>query len=274
MSKKQAVVFDGRRVVFEKEMKLEKEIEKLIKKGITPELVSIVVGDAGGGKFYQNLKKEAAKRVGAQIEIRQFQKGESVNRLIKLIKKLNQDESVHGIMVQLPLPNKLKRKTESIINAIVPEKDVDGMKENSPYLAPVVMAVLEAVRQSSEYLPNNKEAKVVVIGAKGFVGGKIVKVLEEMGYHVAGYDIKTPDLKSKTKEADILVSATGQPGLINGQMVKNRSIVIDVGSPRGDVKFDEVVSKASFITPVPGGIGPVTISYLLENLIEAASSKK
>jgi methylenetetrahydrofolate dehydrogenase (NADP+)/methenyltetrahydrofolate cyclohydrolase len=110
----------------------------------------------------------------------------------------------------------------------------------------------------------------VVVGEKGFLGGKIIRALKEMDYEVFGLDIETKDLAKETNNADIIISVTGQKRLITGKMIKDKAVVIDVGAPNGDVVFDEAVKKASFITPVPGGIGPVTISCLLENLVEAA----
>jgi methylenetetrahydrofolate dehydrogenase (NADP+)/methenyltetrahydrofolate cyclohydrolase len=136
------------------------------------------------------------------------------------------------------------------------------MRDDSSFLTPVVKVVIEVIQQANKYLPTDREANVSVVGAGGFIGKKIVKVLKEMGYQI----------KKETLQADILISATGEPKLIKKDMVKKGAVVIDIGAPVGDVD-KEVHQKASFITPVPGGVGVVTITCLLENLIEAASAR-
>ena len=268
---KTSIIFDGALHALEKEEQLKKEIRRLKEKGVTPKLVSIVVGDIGGGKFYQNLKKKAAERIGAVIEIRYFGKEIKLVELRKLIKKLNEEKNVHGVMIQLPLPeNFSKVDRERIIQSIKRKKDVDGMRSDGSFLAPVVKAVLLALKRASKYM-KGEGMQILVIGAKGFVGEKVIKVLKEMEYEVDGVDVETKNLKQKTKKADVLISAAGKPNLIKVEMVKNGAVVIDVGAPKGDVDFNEVSKKASFITPVPGGIGPLNISFLLENLVEAAT---
>ena len=264
-------VFNGRELAVQKELELKNEVRELKRKGISPKLVSIVVGNVGGGKFYQNLKKKAAERTGAVIEIRYLDKETNLARLIKLIKELNQEENTHGVMVQLPLPeNFSKIDREKIVQWIKKEKDVDGMRDDGPFLAPVVKSVLLALKQASKYM-KKEGAQILVIGDKGFVGRKVVNVVKELGYEVDGADIETKYLKQKTKKAQVLISAAGEPNLIKAEMVKSGAVVIDVGAPEGDVDFNDVSKKASFITPVPGGIGPLNISFLLENLVEAAT---
>ncbi len=255
-----AKIFDGRQLAIAKEAKLKEEVSLLKQKGITPKLVSIVVGDDPASKLYVSLKKKAAEKVGARLEIKKFQASISVDQLIKLIKDLNNDESVHGVMAQLPLPSNFSKKDrDQIINSILAKKDVDGMGGDSPFLTPVVKAVIEVIRQANKYLPTGRETNVSVVGARGFIGKKIVKVLKEMGYRI----------KKETLQADILISATGEPELIKKDMVKEGAVVIDVGAPIGDVD-KEVHQKASFITPVPGGVGPMTIAGLLANTLRSA----
>lgn len=270
------VIFDGKAFALEKEAELKKEVEKIkSKKKITPKLSSILVGENKGSKLYLSLKARVAERIGAEVKVISLSKSLSTKEIIKEIEKLNKNESVHGIMLQLPLPaNFSKEDREVIINSIGKEKDVDGMREDSIFITPVVKAVVEVIRQASIYLPENREAKVVVVGATGFEGKKITKVLDEMAYHVQGTNSKTKNLSQNTLNADILISATGQTGLITGEMVKKGAIVIDVGSPKGDVRTDEVIGKVAYLSPVPGGIGPVTISMLLENLISILGSFK
>jgi methylenetetrahydrofolate dehydrogenase (NADP+)/methenyltetrahydrofolate cyclohydrolase len=217
-----------------------------------------------------SLKKKAAERIGAEVEVVSLNQNLSTEEIKKQIKDLNSNSETYGIMVQLPLPNSYsKGERDEIVNSIAKEKDVDGMREDSPFLTPVVKAVLEVIKEASEFLPVDREAKVVVVGATGFEGKKIMKILTEMGYQVEGADSKTENLNLKTSGADILISATGQVGLIAGEMMKNGAVVIDVGSPKGDVRTEEVIDKVAYLSPVPGGIGPVTITMLLENLILA-----
>ena len=267
-----AIIFDGKQVAKEKEEKLIEVIKRLRRDDITPKAVSILVGNDTASKKYLSLKEKAAERVGAKMEIIKFQSSDQVNQVIKLIKKLNRDKDVHGIMIQLPLPSGFSKKDrDEIVEAIEKRKDIDGMREDSMYVAPVVKSVLKALGDAYQYTIYNREAKVVVVGAKGFVGKKLLNVLKDMDYQVKGVDVDFKDLPSVTKLADILISVTGVAGLIDGRMVKNGSVVIDVGSPDGDVVTKEVLRKARFISPVPGGIGPLTIYCLLENLVEAAS---
>lgn len=270
--KRHAMVFNGRLVSRQKEEDLKNLIDKIRKKGVIPKLVSIQVGDDKASNLYLSLKQKAAYRVGAKVEIIKFDEDIKLRQIIKLIKNYNKNNNVHGIMVQLPLPPILKTKTDEIISTIIPEKDVDGMRDDSPFLTPVTKAVLLAIKDALNIVrPPLKEAplKVVIVGYTGFEGARIYKVLKDKGYQIEGANLKTKNLGEKTIKADILVSATGVAGLISGDMVKRGAIVIDVGAPKGDIRTDEIINKASFISPVPGGIGPVTISCLLENLVGA-----
>lgn len=273
---RRAIVFDGRKFSNLKEGEIKEQTSALKEKGITPKLVSIFVGGNMASKQYISLKKKAAERVGVELQVKSLSESSSIRGIINIIEQLNKDKSVHGVMVQLPLPESFSRnKRDEIINSINPGKDVDGMRDNSPYLAPVVKAVIAAIKEASfgrfrTFQGSEPDIKVIVIGAKGFIGRKLVKTLGEIGYDVTGFDLEEKNLANKTKNADILISATGQKRLITGKIIKDKAVVIDVGAPNGDVVFDEAVKKASFITPVPGGIGPVTISCLLENLVETA----
>lgn len=270
-----ANIFDGATHALNQERKLKKEAVALKKMGVSPKLVSILIGEDKASKIFLSLKKKAAERIGAKIQVINLHSNAKSVRLITLIDKLNNDNSVNGIMIQLPLPKRFSvSDKKKLINTIDSKKDVDGMRDDSRYLTPAVKAVLEAMKEAEIHTrqPMAKDTPytVAVVGAKGFIGKKLVKVLEEMGYQVEGVDVETKDLKLKTDKADILISATGRKGIIKKDMVKQDSVVIDVGAPYGDVQFKEVSTKASFITPVPGGIGPVTISFLLTNLVDAA----
>jgi methylenetetrahydrofolate dehydrogenase (NADP+)/methenyltetrahydrofolate cyclohydrolase len=267
--------FDGKRVASEKLEALKIEVEKLKQKGVTPKLVSIMVGEDEGSELYLSLKKRAAEEVGVELEIKKLASKTSMNRFIEVIENLNEDRSIQGIMIQLPLPKNFRNKTKDLINEIDPKKDVDGMRRDSEFLAPVVGAVEFVFVGCEEYIHHNDlPFKVVVVGGQGFVGRKIIKRLFEYNsriYRPVSVDIKTKDWQKKVKEADVLISATGSTGLIKKSMVKDIPVLIDVGSPKGDIER-QAYDEAYFVSPVPGGVGPMTIYYLLENLVEVASS--
>ena len=164
----------------------------------------------------------------------------------------------------MPLPANLKSKTRFVLYSIRPERDVDGLKRESPFTPAAVRAVIHILGEAPSL-----GKKAIVIGSKGFFGSKLVEKLKERDLRVLGVDKEDKNLKSKVEDADIVISAAGVPNLITGDMVKNEAVVVDLGAPQGDVLFDEVVKKASFVTPVPGGVGPVTVVSLLENLVEA-----
>lgn len=270
-----AAIFDGREFASEKLKEVAKEVKELKKSGVTPKLASILVGDDPASKLYLSLKKKKAEDVGAQVEVVKLEKDIKTEKLKEVIRQLNKNEKVHGIMVQLPLPGGFSQaESDEIINTIDSRKDVDGMRDDSPFLAPVVKVIEEVMSMGEKFIRHhNYLYLVVVIGAKGFVGKKIIRRLREYNpriYKIVGVDIEIGDLEAETKNADFLISTTGKEGLVTRDMVKEGTVVIDVGSPKGDVKTQEVQQKAAFISPVPGGIGPVTIACLLENLVLAA----
>jgi methylenetetrahydrofolate dehydrogenase (NADP+)/methenyltetrahydrofolate cyclohydrolase len=285
-----AIIFDGRSFAKEKEKALQSRVRLLRKNKIIPKLVSIVIGDVDGAMKYQEMKKRQGERVGIEIEIKQFKEKTAMSEILQFIGRLNKDTSVHGIMIQLPLPQSFAFEDRAVlINAIDLKKDVDGMNERSDFIAPVVMAVLNAFQKSKIQNPKSKWGKkphfakatlgaqqiknVAVVGAEGFEGKKIVKAFQAWGYSVTKLDRKNQNavfINHEISHADVVVSCTGSPASIVGEVIKPNAIVIDVGAPQGDFEFESVSKKASFITPVPGGIGPVTIISLMENVVEAA----
>jgi methylenetetrahydrofolate dehydrogenase (NADP+)/methenyltetrahydrofolate cyclohydrolase len=204
------------------------------------------------------------------MDILKLKKDENSERILKMVKKLNADKNVHGIMIQLPIPDNFsERVSKKMIDTIDIYKDVDGLRDDSIFTAPVVKAVISVVSGKDNAL------KTAIIGANGFEGKKITKKLRELGY---GNIIKLDksddrDLKKIISEADMIISAAGQPDLVQPEMIKEGIFLIDVGSPKGDISRS-CYSKAAFVSPVPGGIGPVTISYLMENLLLAAGETK
>lgn len=274
-------IFNGRGFAQKKLEILGAKVAKIKKKGIVPKLVSIIVGENPVGLFYANLKKKTAEKIGVEVEIvtkpengERRRENQRAEELIKSIQKFNEDKTVHGIMLQLPLPDNFSPdEVWEILNCLSPKKDVDGLGENSDYSMPTVKAVLMIMREAEKFTPLKVEPyKVLVVGHTGFEGGGVYTALTEMGYVVDGANSQTNNLKQLTQNADILISATGVPGLIKGDMVKEGVVIIDVGSPKGDFE-KSVYEKASFVSPVPGGVGPVTVSCLLENLVNCASEQ-
>ena len=263
-----AIIFEGRPFAAEKEEALILKVLKLREKSITPHLVSIIVGEDPASHLYVGLKKKAVERIGGEVTVVSLSLSTSLSKILEVIEFYNNDPQIQGIMVQLPLPSALVNCKLEIVNSILPQKDVDGLRVDSPFLHPTAKTVMDIIDFANGYLDLSKTLKCAVVGANGMVGKPVVKELRKKGYAVTECDINTPDLKKETLEADILVSATGRQRLITEDMIKKDAMVIDVGSPVGDCDLD-IKSKASFVTPVPGGVGPVTIACLLENLIQA-----
>ena len=262
-----AVIFDGRAYARKKEARLEKQVKELVEKGKTPYLVSILVGSEERTEFYLLLKQRAAQRVGVRLDIVKMRDDTPVEGVVNAVSGFNIVKDVHGVMVQLPLPSGFsKNDQEKIIEAIDVKRDVDGMKDESQFDAPVVRAVIDIMKKAKVI----KKDKIVVVGADGFVGSKLFNKLESDGYFVKGLDIKD-DVTEDIKDSDVVISATGKKGLIKGNHISKDTVVIDVGAPKGDIDTLSVSKRARFISPVPGGVGPVTIFKLLENVVIAVN---
>ncbi len=221
-----------------------------------PKLVAVLVGNDPASEMYVALKSKKAQEVGILSEII---RPESEDETIEIIKKMNSDSRVTGILVQLPLPSEFD--TEKVIQTIDPDKDVDGLTGKSKFLPATVKAVLSLAG-------NLHEKTVVVVGQGKLVGKPLADYLVEQGVETIRCDISTQNLKLETLKGDVLVSATGVPGLIKADMVKPGAIVIDCGAPKAEVD-PAVFEVASAITPVPGGVGPMTVVSLLENTVDA-----
>ena len=270
------VIFDGKKFAQDKEEILQQEFKKLVKKGHSLKLVSILIGQNPASRLYVSLKEKAANRVGVVFEKQEFPEDVDVKELADFIKSQNNDSGVRGIMVQLPLPASFSDKIVTILREIAPQKDVDCLTpENLGLLMIGRWRVLPAtVRGIWEILGragiNEKTIvgkNVCVLGRSDIVGKPLANLLINRGATVTVCHRQTKDLACLIKRADIIISATGSPNLVKGEMVKEGAIVIDVGSPKGDIDFDSVIKKASFITPVPGGVGPMTVVSLLENFL-------
>ena len=290
------VIFDGKKYAGVLESKLKTRVGKLKGNGIVPKLMWICVGTAEQNLLYGKLKQQSAERMGIAFEKVVFD-GVTV-RLPEIMNKIssaNDDESVHGVMVQLPivLDSKDSGKEDvwqnEILQAISSEKDVDcltpvNLGRLMSGVSVMLPATVAAVVKILEYLCLQSRAgnfrqflsgkRICVVGGGVEVGRPLVNVLSNDGATVLWARSTEDNLAELTKMADIIISAVGKPGLIKGEMVKEGAVVIDVGSPQGDVDFDPpaggVKMKASFITPVPGGVGPVTVVSLMENVVEAA----
>lgn len=218
--------------------------------GRAPKLVTFYNPEDMGSRVYTNIKEKKAKELGILFEKIANYKLQDINKSKTLVSEYNEDPTVDGIMVQVPMEGQ-----NDLIDLIDPEKDVDGLREDSSYLPATVMAVVEILKSAG-----NTGGEVIVVGNKGQVGKKLTEVLKCGGMDKEDWETL------RLKNADVIISATGQEGLIKPEMVKNGVICIDVGYPKGDFDFS-VSLKASFFTPVPGGVGPVTVAMLFKNLI-------
>jgi len=258
--------------------KLKKEI---VENNLRPKLVIVQVGTDPASLIYIQQKQKAAISIGVDTKIVSVDSSVAQKELEQLIDKLNKDKNIQGIIVQKPLPPQIN--SDQIDVLVDPTKDVDGLNPNSTFIPATARGILELL---DYYEVQIKGKKVVVVGTSKLVGRPTGLQLKKKGALVTFCDDKTSDLASKTKEADILVVAVGKQKLITGQMVKKGAIVIDVGINRvqnqesriknlkskivGDVDFDSVSKIASYITPVPGGVGPMTVAALMQNLVDAA----
>ncbi|MDO8503490.1 MAG: bifunctional 5,10-methylenetetrahydrofolate dehydrogenase/5,10-methenyltetrahydrofolate cyclohydrolase [bacterium] len=275
------IIFDGREFVRRKNEETRRRVEDLIKKGVKPTLVSIFSPSDAGSALYTKIKKDAAQALGIQFRAKEIEDAHDPDSIISEIEKINNDSKVHGILVQKPSGENdfSKEDWSRIISTLSPKKDVDGLTpENlglidlgTPRFFPATAAAVLAILEESKIVIRG--SNVVIVGVSEILGKPLAAELTERRATVTTTHRGTRDLAGVIKRADILVSATGTPNLIKGDMVKSGVVVIDVGAPKGDVLFQEVKDIASFITPVPGGVGPVTVSCLLENTVLAAEEQ-
>ena len=285
-------ILDGKKVANEIKDEITEEVKKLVASGgKTPHLAAILVGDDGASQTYVSNKIKACKRVGFEYTLLNFPETISETKLMAEIERINEDNDIDGLIVQLPLPDHIS--SAKVTERIRPDKDVDGftnlnygkITSKNPGLMPATpYGILELLKR---YNIEIKGKHCVMVGNSRTVGAPMSII---MSYHeyatVTTCHIYTQDLEKHTRQADILIVATGKPGLIKGDMVKEGAVVVDVGITRidtdqnergyylkGDVEFDEVAAKASHITPVPGGVGPMTIASLLLNTLKASKMR-
>lgn len=277
-----AIIFNGRQAAAGIEEEIRRRTTDLKKQGIVPKMVGILVGDDPASRLYLRVKGRFASRTGIDFQVKEFSPAVSERELTDFIQRVGNSREVGGIMVQLPLPGKFHEegRERKILEFIDPEKDVDCLTEENlhlvaagkpRFLPAAVKAVITIIKIASCHFlaGGGRQPEVLVVGAKGMVGRPLVSYLSAAGAEVSGADCETQNLTDLCRRADILITATGRPGLIRKEMVKPGAVVIDVGSPKGDVDFGAVREIAGFITPVPGGVGPLTVAALFENLLAA-----
>ena len=274
-----AKLIDGKLISTQIKDELKAEVAELKEKGISPCLAVIQVGNDPASSVYVNNKKKACAYIGIESLSYELEETISQEALLDIIEELNYNEQVNGILVQLPLPKHIDE--EAVIQAIVPEKDVDGfhpetvgnMCIGSKGFLPCTPAGVIQLLKRSDIEIEGKEC--VVVGRSNIVGKPMAILLLRENGTVTITHSRTKDLKEVTKRADILVAAIGKPKFITADYIKEGAVVIDVGIHRnennklcGDVDFEDVVEKVSAITPVPGGVGPMTIAMLMNNCVE------
>lgn len=269
-------IIDGKEIKKQLLDELKEEVSKL---EIKPSLVVIQVGDNDASNVYIKQKAKMADYVGYDYRHIKLSEDITTEEIIKIIDELNNDKKINGVMVQMPLPNHVD--TELVQNAVIPSKDVDGLSDFNAGLlfhnkdalySCTPYGVMELLKR---YKIQVEGRHVVVVGRSNLVGKPMSMMLTNAGATVTLCHSKTVDLSKYTKDADILISCVGKANFITADMVKEDSVVIDVGITRsesglcGDVKFDEVASKTKYITPVPGGVGPMTVAMLGSNVLKA-----
>lgn len=279
-----AVIIDGKEVAKKTRENLKKEVEELKANNIKPKLAVIMVGDNAASKVYVKNKSKACNEVGVEYEEYLLETNTSQQELIELIKKLNGDTSVNGILLQSPLPPHLD--INEAFQTIDYRKDVDGfhpMNVGKLVLGQdtfVSCTPYGIMRLFEEYGIDLCGKNVVILGRSNIVGKPLVQCCLNKNATVTVCHSKTKDVTEAAQNADVLISAIGKPCFVTENMVKDGAVVIDVGINRldtgkivGDVDFENVSKKASYITPVPGGVGPMTIAMLLNNVVKAAKQQ-
>lgn len=276
-----AQLIDGKEIAKQIRAELKSEVQALKEKNIYPGLAVVLVGNDPASETYVRLKVKACEKIGIYSEVIRMPETASEDQLLQTISILNERNDIHGILVQLPLPKQIN--PQKVIDQIRDEKDVDGftprnvgalVTKKEGFIPCTPLGILRLIKETGVSI-EGKHA--VVVGRSNIVGKPVATLLQHENATVTTCHSKTQNLEHFTKQADILVVAVGHPRLIKKEHVKPGAIVIDVGMNRladgqlvGDVDFNGVVEIAGYITPVPGGVGPLTITMLLNNTIDAA----
>ena len=276
-----AAILDGKKIAAEIRQEIKRETEKIfIEKGIKPGLAVIIVGDDPASAIYVRNKEKAAQEVGFHSVVKRYPADTTQEDLLAAVDEINNDSDIHGMIVQLPLPKHLDEK--EVIKRIDPKKDVDGLHPSSigaltigdkGLVSCTPKGCIHLIKETGIEISGKK---AVVVGRSNMVGKPAALLLLQENATVTICHSRTKDLKKELIDADIIVAAVGVPHLVKVDMVKECDLLIDVGINRseygkllGDVDFDGAAKKAGFITPVPGGVGPMTIAMLLSNTLEA-----
>ena len=273
------ILIDGKKAAAELRDELNQEVAELkIKYNKVPGLTVILIGDMAPSQIYVRNKEKSANEVGLKSEVIRYADSVEEKTVLEKIEELNKDETVSGILVQLPLPKHIDK--QKVIETITPSKDVDGFHPmnvgnlSSGYESSVPCTPLGCYLMIKKIEPNLSGKKAVVVGRSNLNGKPMTQLLLKENCTVTITHSRTKDLKAECLEADIIIAAVGIPELVKGDWVKKDAIVIDVGINKtenglvGDVAFDEVSKVAKALTPVPGGVGPMTIACLLKNTVD------
>jgi methylenetetrahydrofolate dehydrogenase (NADP+) / methenyltetrahydrofolate cyclohydrolase len=273
------ILIDGKKAAAELREELKKEVAKLKSKyNKVPGLTVILIGDMAPSQIYVRNKEKSANEVGLKSEVIRYPDTVDEKIVLEKIEELNKDETISGILVQLPLPKHIDK--QKVIETIAPSKDVDGFHPmnvgnlSSGYESSVPCTPLGCYLMIKKIEPNLSGKKAVVVGRSNLNGKPMTQLLLKENCTVTITHSRTKDLKEECLKADIIVAAVGIPELVKGDWVKKEAIVIDVGINKtenglvGDVAFDEVSKVAKALTPVPGGVGPMTIACLLKNTVD------
>ncbi len=280
-----AKILDGKQIAKEYRQRLKNQVNELKEHGFTPKLSVILVGNDGASQSYVKSKKKAAEKIGMISEIIHLDESTSEEVVLSELNRLNNDDTVSGILVQVPLPKQISE--QKVLEAINPEKDVDGFHpinigklyiDEQTFVPCTPLGIMEILKHADINLEGKN---VVVIGRSHIVGQPVSKLLLQANATVTILHSRTKNMNAHLKQADVIVSAVGQPGLVTKENVKKGAVIIDVGNTpdengklKGDVAYDEVKEIASAITPVPGGVGPLTITMVLNNTLLAEKLRR
>ncbi|HDG8547611.1 TPA: bifunctional methylenetetrahydrofolate dehydrogenase/methenyltetrahydrofolate cyclohydrolase FolD [Staphylococcus aureus] len=280
-----AKILDGKQIAKDYRQGLQDQVEALKEKGFTPKLSVILVGNDGASQSYVRSKKKAAEKIGMISEIVHLEETATEEEVLNELNRLNNDDSVSGILVQVPLPKQVSE--QKILEAINPEKDVDGFHpinigklyiDEQTFVPCTPLGIMEILKHADIDLEGKN---AVVIGRSHIVGQPVSKLLLQKNASVTILHSRSKDMASYLKDADVIVSAVGKPGLVTKDVVKEGAVIIDVGNTpdengklKGDVDYDAVKEIAGAITPVPGGVGPLTITMVLNNTLLAEKMRR
>ncbi|HDK9026541.1 TPA: bifunctional methylenetetrahydrofolate dehydrogenase/methenyltetrahydrofolate cyclohydrolase FolD [Staphylococcus aureus] len=280
-----AKILDGKQIAKDYRQGLQDQVEALKEKGFTPKLSVKLVGNDGASQSYVRSKKKAAEKIGMISEIVHLEETATEEEVLNELNRLNNDDSVSGILVQVPLPKQVSE--QKILEAINPEKDVDGFHpinigklyiDEQTFVPCTPLGIMEILKHADIDLEGKN---AVVIGRSHIVGQPVSKLLLQKNASVTILHSRSKDMASYLKDADVIVSAVGKPGLVTKDVVKEGAVIIDVGNTpdengklKGDVDYDAVKEIAGAITPVPGGVGPLTITMVLNNTLLAEKMRR